>query len=209
MESQSLQQSMNLLKNKYNVSKNRANNTTVKSLIAKLDKLIIDFTYDLDVYRLTQEKIRSDIDDFNETAYIPRNVLAEQINPISSTYLGCYRGDENDVKKNMKYTGNMSFERCMQNAVDLKHPMFTLRHNNGDNECYIGDNMYDIIKNGHKYNKQLLWSTPTFQGNGNAELKVLNTTFAIIVNDIMVYSNNYDQALRELGVKIVPESQNY
>ena len=65
---------MNLLKNKYNAEK--YNNTTVKSLIAKLDKLIIDFTYDLDVYRLTQEKIRSDIDDFNEE-YIPRNVLAE------------------------------------------------------------------------------------------------------------------------------------
>lgn len=197
MDSQSLQQSMNLLKNKYNVSKNKANNNNVKSLIAKLDKLVINFSYDLDVYRLTQEKIRSDIDDFDEISYIPRNIIAEQINPISSTHLGCFRSDENNVNASMTYTGNMSFERCMQNTVDLKQPYFTLRHNNGDDECYVGNNMYDIIKNGSEYNKQLLWSTSNF--DESAQLKVLNSTFVIVVKGAIVYSNNYEQAAKELN----------
>jgi len=201
--SQALMQSLQLLKkNKEHVDKYDKNRLQIDSLTKELDKLAIDFVNDYQLYNKTKDIIQAKMTSFSEEPNYSKQILVNSPSVgTNSTFLGCYKNTNS-----MEYTGSMSFDRCRENAFDLQKPFFSVQSEDGKDNCYIGDNLQNVIKDGLQYNFIPMWQSldTIIKGTGETyQLKVLDTTFAIIdENQNVIYSNDINSAGNELKLEI-------
>ena len=201
-DSQALQQSLKLLKQKYETeNKNDPNAIKINQLITQLDQLVIDFIRDIDLYNLSKDRVEAKISNFSEELDLSKNIYVENVSmKNNSDFLGCYKNNNK-----MTFTGNMNFERCRMNAFDLQKPYFSLQHEDGANACYVGNNLYDIIEKGPQYNFIPIWQSKdninTKSNKQSHTLKVFYTSFAIIDgNNKIIYSNDIETAKKEIKI---------
>lgn len=201
--SQALMQSLQLLKkNKENVDKHDKNRLKIDGLVKQLDKLAIDFVNDYQLYNKTKNTIQAKMTSFSEEPNYSKQILVNSPSVgTNSTFLGCYKNT-----KSMEYTGSMSFDRCRENAFDLQKPFFSVQSEDGKNNCYVGHNLQNIIKEGLQYNFVPMWQSVDTIKRGSSEtyqLKVFYTTFAIIDSkQNVIYSNDIDGAVNEMKLEI-------
>ena len=74
-DSQALQQSLKLLKQKYETeNKNDPNAIKINQLITQLDQLVIDFIRDIDLYNLSKDRVEAKISNFSEELDLSKNI---------------------------------------------------------------------------------------------------------------------------------------
>ena len=151
-------ESQDLLNKKYDkLNANIQQNLQIERLIKNLDDNIVKFNVDLEEYNLLSVVIKNKISEYNENKKdYPRNVYVDRLSDggITKKYIGCYK---NEGDTNMDYVGNLSRKQCKEYAYNTQHKYFALNMIDGDQQCSVSNNLYDIIKDGERIKTTPLW----------------------------------------------------
>ena len=163
------------------------NNLKRDDWLIKTNRKIDELQRDITLYDKISERIQDTIEDYyNEKDF---NVHVNKLKIEDSGYLGCF-----DDINGMKNTGEMNFQQCKQNAIDLGNSFFSLQTDGDKNNCYIGDDLGDIIKNGTSYNEVEIWKSQIMDETMNIKdpkLMVYGAAFAILNYDnSVIWSDN-------------------
>ena len=159
--------------------------------LIKTNKKIDELQRDIKLYNKISESIQDTIEDYyGEKDF---NVYVNKLKVEDSGYLGCFDGINDMIN-----TGEMNFQQCKQNAIDLGNSFFSLQNDGEKNICYVGDNLGNIIKNGTSYNEVEIWKSQIMDETMNIKdpkLMVYGTCFAIINYDnSVIWSDNINYA---------------
>ena len=163
------------------------NNLKKDDWLIKTNRKIDELQRDITLYDKISERIQDTIEDYyNEKDF---NVHVNKLKIEDSGYLGCF-----DDINGMTNTGEMNFQQCKQNAIDLGNSFFSLQTDGDKNNCYIGDDLGDIIKNGTSYNEVEIWKSQIMDETMNIKdpkLMVYGAAFAILNYDnSVIWSDN-------------------
>lgn len=122
-------------------------------------------------------------------------------------------------KNNMEYVSNFNINQCKKYAYNTQSAYFSVNNIDDERECYVGDNLNSLIKDGESIKTVPLWqhnfSTNNLNSNvtssssiSGLQLRILNTTFAVVDNNNkVIYSNDFVTANNEMSMSPPVQSQ--
>lgn len=150
----------------------------------------------LNVFQLYEDNQKILLDKIQEYSLVSedgnKNIYVDEMIIDDYSYMGCF-----EDTGNLENTGIMNFSDCKQNAIDLGKPFFSLKVDNKNTNCYLGDNIGSLISNGEAYYEDVVWKSyveeSMVQSVKDPILKVFGSAFAVLNYDNKIlFTNNYN-----------------
>lgn len=151
-----LDNSIDNLKKENNIENVNNAFENLNKYIQEFSKIQNEVATKIDIYNNGISAIKNDIN---------KNIYVGNFDINNSEYLGCF--EKSDALTREKI--NMNFQQCKSNAIDKSNPFFSLVNENGNDVCYLGNKLSDIINPGEAFFENIIWTSNENEGFRNIE----------------------------------------